>query len=166
MAQTQVYESFPIAVPGMVADDYAGIDITTCIASEDIPAGRLVVSDGVVTIDGRRSVKLATGATLGEVQGISVYRPTQMQRPAVGGVVPPAYQAGDAIPVMRAGRIWCEFEGTNVVADQVLNVTTTGGAANRGSLTGTAADATHLVTTLKAKKANVGLFVLTEINIP
>ncbi len=166
MSQTTVSDSFVVAVAGLLADSGGDFFVETCVAGEDLPAGSLVAGDGTITVDGRRQVKLvgSTGAT-GDIRGIVQYRSTAPRRPAVNGVYPPAVLAGEAIPVIRKGRVWANFVGANVVADQALQVRVTQDT-DKGSLSGTAVDANNLATGLKAKKANVGTLVLTDINLP
>ncbi len=156
------------ALAGQIADDGSVRqgDRITCYASEDIPAGAYVVQDGALEVGGRPVAKLPDAGALGRALGVSMYDPMQEQRPAVSGVVPPLYKAGDFFVVVRKGRVWANFVGaTNVVGGAVLNVRVTDGAT-KGHLTGVAADAANVVTTAKAYRANVGTLVEVELNLP
>lgn len=167
--QLTVAENPPVAVAGLLADDYPGADIITAIAEEDIPAGRVVVL-GTGYVDGRPQAKLATGSTLGVMLGISKYSPTAGHRdpttPGDFSTVPPLYRAGDVINVVRRGRVWADLVGSAVTAKGTkLNVRTTAGA-DKGKLTVTAADTNNVATGLVSGRPSVSTLIQVDINLP
>lgn len=166
--QLTTNENFRPAVAGMIADDGSvrDGDQITVFASEDIPAGALIVQDGTNQIDGRLVAKLPDAGGLGNILGVARYNPMLEQRPAVASVVPPLYKAGDVFTCVRKGRVWANFVGVDVAdAGEVLNVRVTDGAT-KGHFTAAAADAANLATGIKAFRANVSTLVEVDLNLP
>lgn len=166
--QLTTNENFRPAVAGQIADDGSvkNGDRITVVASEDIPAGALIVQDGTNQIDGRPVAKLPDAGGLGRILGISMYNPMREQRPAVSGVVPPLYKAGDVFTCVRRGRVWANFVGADVAdGGETLQVRVTDGAM-KGHLTAVAADTANLATGITAYRANVGTLVEADLNLP
>lgn len=86
------------ALPGMLADTGAAF-VVSYQAAEDLPCGRVVV------LNEAGELELPKAATLAKVVGVALYVALQ----APGG-----WKAGDLVPVLRSGRVWCEFEGGTV----------------------------------------------------
>ncbi len=91
------------------------------VAAEEIPAGRFVVlnSDG--------ELELPQDTSLGKIVGVSMYRSAKD---------PGAYAAGDFVPVLRAGTIWCESSASSASPLASANVRHSSTVAtNRGKVT-------------------------------
>lgn len=72
--------------------------------SEDIPPGRFVELHS----DGKLRLPQGTGADIAKLVGVAMYR---------GALEPGAYKAGDYVPVIRKGKVWCEYVSGATVAD-------------------------------------------------
>jgi hypothetical protein len=113
------------AVPGQLADN-SSADVVSRIASGTIPFGCLVeeASDGTVSVP--------SGTSLGKVGGIALFDTTHARD---------GWVAGEAVPVLRRGRVYTAFSGgtqTNLTAAKVNHSSTI--ATHRGKLCAGAAD--------------------------
>jgi hypothetical protein len=118
-----------IGIPGMLADNARKLAIVGYPCSEPIPAGRLCeVVNGVLRLC------QTTGASLGNVVGVSVYIGLKESTSV--------FAVGDLVPVVRIGRVWAEWNGTTQTEYSVPNVNHSSTVAtNRGMITDAATSA-------------------------
>lgn len=155
--QTSFSADMTVAVPGQLADCAQGQDIVTVIAVEDLYPGRLVeISSGL----GR----LPQATTLGKYMGVAVY--TAGRESAV-------YAAGEAVPVLRKGRIYGEKSSSateaTLTAANVKHSSTT--ATNRGKFSADATSTTSgaeisATTILFVQAVSATNLALLELNLP
>jgi len=112
---------------GMKWDNASDQQIVSFIASEAIPAGRMVeLASGMVRLP------QATGQP-SKIVGCALYQ---------ASLPPGGYAAGDVVAVMRRGRVVCDFTGTQTQL-ATLNVSHSSTVAtNRGKVTDAAGAAT------------------------
>lgn len=143
MAGQTAYSATPaIGVPGMLADGGHDRRIDTMIvaAGQTIPFGAVVedVGDGTCRLPGDTGNPGAFA--LCGVAVMSVAR-EQSFTPGVGSAGA-AYTAGEAIPVLRRGRIFALWSGTTQVARATPNVTHSSTTNSKGYFTDAAAAST------------------------
>ena len=142
---------------GMKWDNAQGQEIVSFIASEAIPAGRMVeLASGMVRLP------QATGQA-SKIVGCALYQ---------ASLPPGGYAAGDVVAIMRKGKVVVDFTGTQVqfAATNVSHSSTV--ATNRGKLTDAAANGTagteiaDLTGLIIYKDPSVSGLTVAELNLP
>lgn len=126
MSQTAYNEAMTTAVAGMVADGAgAPNSIVTRIGTEEILMGVAVAND---TDDG--SAKLPDGAGV-VISGVAI---RDISIPAGAASADNSFPSGEAVPVMRKGRIWVVTEVAVQPGDAVYaRYTANGGNTQLGA---------------------------------
>lgn len=154
------------AVPGLLAGNKSDTFVVGhYVAGEELTPGRLVVLNDAGTLEHPQHTSFSRPV------GIVCFSPANMQPavPAAGFT----YKAGDAVPVLRRGRIWCDVssssEPTALVEANVKSSSTV--ATDRGKLTtnatssGTGVEIYDGGPLLFVEKASTTLW-LCEVNYP
>lgn len=135
------------AVAGMRSECFGSEYIQSFIAASTIEPGTVVEQ----LANGKVQKCQSTGATV-TIAGVALFGVTteqSLQAIAADGQrsAPGVYVAGDHVPVMRQGRVWCPFDGTtqaNLKAANVIHSSQSTGAsaAHNGWLTDAATSST------------------------
>ncbi len=159
------YTVFPVEAYAGQLGDVQNAYIASYICSEDLQPG--VVLE--LNTDG--TVRAAQGTTTGlPLAGVSVLQTARSSTAPLSTNV--SFKSGDVVPVLRRGRIWCNFNGGSPNKGDSLNVKHSSTVATyRGFVTGTTTSSGSGVEIAQAyvqlQKLNVaGDLALIDINYP